>query len=171
MAELTAHEQLLIELVNRARLDPAGEAARYGIDLNDGLAAGTITAAPKQPLAPNPNLATAAQGHSQWMLDNDVFSHTGAGGSDPEDRMRGAGYAFTGWFWYLGTLVPVIGVVQVGSQAMADRYTYVPFVGLFVIVAWGAFDAAWHLGPGHRVFLVSSAFLALLACAVGTWFQ
>ena len=100
MAELTAHEQLLIELVNRARLDPAGEAARYGIDLNQGLAAGTISAAPKQPLAPNPNLATAAQNHSQWMLDNDVFNHTGAGGSDPEDRMRGAGYSFTGsWRW------------------------------------------------------------------------
>ncbi len=100
MAELTAHEQLLLELVNRARLDPAGEAARYGIDLNQGLAAGTISAAPKQVLASNPNLATAAQNHSQWMLDNDVFNHNGAGGSDPEDRMRGAGYSFTGsWRW------------------------------------------------------------------------
>ncbi|HVR66035.1 MAG TPA: CAP domain-containing protein [Verrucomicrobiae bacterium] len=100
MAELTAHEQLLIELINRARLDPAGEAARYGVGLNEGLDAGTITAAPKQPLAPNSNLATAAQNHSQWMLDNDVFNHTGAGGSDPEDRMRGAGYTFTGsWNW------------------------------------------------------------------------
>jgi Flp pilus assembly protein TadD len=43
-----------------------------------------------------------------------------------------------GWLWYLGTLVPVIGLVQVGVQAMADRYTYLPFVGLFVIVAWSA---------------------------------
>ncbi|HSC27663.1 MAG TPA: tetratricopeptide repeat protein [Vicinamibacterales bacterium] len=42
-----------------------------------------------------------------------------------------------GWLWYLGTLVPVIGLVQVGSQRMADRFTYIPFVGLFVIVAWG----------------------------------
>ncbi len=100
MAELTAHEQLLLELVNRARLDPAGEAARYGIDLNQGLAAGTISAAPKQVLAPNPNLATAAQNHSQWMLDNGVFNHTGAGGSDPGDRIRDAGYSFTGsWRW------------------------------------------------------------------------
>lgn len=100
MAELTAHEQLLLELVNRARLDPAGEAVRYGIDLNQGLAAGTITATPKQVLAPNPTLATAAQNHSQWMLDSDVFSHTGEGGSDPDDRMRGAGYSFTGsWRW------------------------------------------------------------------------
>jgi hypothetical protein len=43
-----------------------------------------------------------------------------------------------GWFWYLGMLVPVIGIVQVGAQARADRYTYVPLVGLFVIVAWSA---------------------------------
>lgn len=43
-----------------------------------------------------------------------------------------------GWLWYLGTLVPVIGLVQVGSQAMADRYTYIPLTGLFIIIAWGA---------------------------------
>lgn len=47
-------------------------------------------------------------------------------------------YLIIGWFWYLGTLVPVIGLVQVGSQAMADRYTYFPLIGLFIIVAWGA---------------------------------
>ncbi|HEX6093736.1 MAG TPA: hypothetical protein VFZ07_10315, partial [Dongiaceae bacterium] len=63
MAELTAQEQYLLELINRARLDPAGEAARNGIGLNDGLASGTITADSKQPLASNGNLATAAQGH------------------------------------------------------------------------------------------------------------
>ena len=45
-------------------------------------------------------------------------------------------YAAVGWIWYVGTLVPVIGIVQVGSQAMADRYTYIPLVGLFIIVAW-----------------------------------
>lgn len=45
-----------------------------------------------------------------------------------------------GWLWYVGTLVPVIGLVQVGSQAMADRYTYVPLIGIFVIVAWGSAD-------------------------------
>jgi Tfp pilus assembly protein PilF len=42
-----------------------------------------------------------------------------------------------GWLWYIGTLVPVIGLVQIGAQAMADRYTYVPLIGLFIIVAWG----------------------------------
>jgi tetratricopeptide (TPR) repeat protein len=46
-------------------------------------------------------------------------------------------YLFTGWFWYLGTLVPVIGIIQVGSQAMADRYTYITLTGLFIIIVWG----------------------------------
>ena len=49
-------------------------------------------------------------------------------------------YLAVGWLWYLGTLVPVIGVVQVGAQSMADRYTYVPLIGLFVMIAWGIPD-------------------------------
>ena len=54
-------------------------------------------------------------------------------------------YLLVGWFWYVGTLVPVIGLIQVGRQALADRYTYVPFIGLFIIVAWGVPDllARW----------------------------
>jgi tetratricopeptide (TPR) repeat protein len=54
-------------------------------------------------------------------------------------------YLPVGWFWYLGTLVPVIGLVQVGAQAMADRYTYIPLIGIFVMVAWGAVDLASRL--------------------------
>ena len=46
-------------------------------------------------------------------------------------------YLAVGWLWFAGTLVPVIGIVQVGSQAMADRYTYIPLIGLFVMAAWG----------------------------------
>jgi tetratricopeptide (TPR) repeat protein len=46
-------------------------------------------------------------------------------------------YLATGWFWYLGTLIPVIGIIQVGSHAYADRYTYVPYIGLFLMLAWG----------------------------------
>jgi protein O-mannosyl-transferase len=49
-------------------------------------------------------------------------------------------YLLVGWLWYLGTLVPVIGFVQVGSQAMADRYTYLPLVGIFIMAVWGAKD-------------------------------
>jgi tetratricopeptide (TPR) repeat protein len=51
---------------------------------------------------------------------------------------RRAPYVIVGWLWYLGTLVPVIGIVQVGAQARADRYTYVPLIGLFIAIAWGA---------------------------------
>jgi tetratricopeptide (TPR) repeat protein len=71
-------------------------------------------------------------------------------------------YVTVGWLWYLGTLVPVIGFVQVGYQAMADRYMYIPMIGLFVIVAWGANEllAAW---PARRVILASLASATLLA--------
>jgi len=54
--------------------------------------------------------------------------------------VRQAPYFLVGWLWYMGTLVPVIGLVQVGLQAMADRYTYVPLIGIFVIIAWGVPD-------------------------------
>ncbi len=54
-------------------------------------------------------------------------------------------YLITGWFWYLGTLVPVIGLVQVGVQAMADRYTYIPLIGLFIMIAWGGSDVVSSL--------------------------
>src|ERR1044071_5072542 len=92
----TDYEQYLVELVNRGRADPSAEAARYGIALNEGLAAGTISTAAKQPLAINPYLTDGARTHSQWMIDTDTFSHTGSGGSDPGDRMTAAGYSFTG---------------------------------------------------------------------------
>ncbi|MDI6827717.1 MAG: tetratricopeptide repeat protein, partial [Armatimonadota bacterium] len=55
-------------------------------------------------------------------------------------------YLAVGWFWYLGTLVPVIGIVQVGMQAMADRYTYITLIGLFIIIAWGVPDLIECLG-------------------------
>jgi len=51
--------------------------------------------------------------------------------------VKKAPYLAVGWFWYLGTLVPVIGIIQVGAQAMADRYTYVPLIGIFICMAWG----------------------------------
>ena len=52
-----------------------------------------------------------------------------------------------GWFWFLGTLVPMIGLVQIGVHAMADRYAYIPLLGIFVIVCWGAADLIkrWHV--------------------------
>jgi len=96
----TNDEQYLVELINRGRLDPAAEAQRYNVALNEGLAAGTISTAARQPLAINPNVTDAARGHSQWMIANDVFAHAGSGGSNPGDRITAAGYAFSGsWGW------------------------------------------------------------------------
>lgn len=65
--------------------------------------------------------------------------------------LRSRPYVAVGWLWYLGTLIPVIGLVQAGDQAMADRYSYIPLVGVFVAIAWGLRDAsaAWP-----RVWLV-----------------
>jgi len=79
-------------------------------------------------------------------------------------------YTIVGLFWYLGTLVPVIGLVQVGDQAMADRYTYIPLIGLFIIIAWGVSDllAKWHC---RKIFLGISAVIILSALTVCTFSQ
>lgn len=74
-------------------------------------------------------------------------------------------YVLVGWLWYLGTLVPVIGLVQVGIQSMADRYTYVPSVGLFVIVAWGVPDLLRAL-PHKRVAILAAATAVIVACTI-----
>jgi protein O-mannosyl-transferase len=74
-------------------------------------------------------------------------------------------YVPVGWLWYIGTLVPVIGLVQVGSQAMADRYTYLPLIGLFVILAWGAGDLA-ALGAGRKLVSIVISGFAIAGCFV-----
>lgn len=99
---LNAHEQYILELINRGRLDPSAEAARFGIDLNDGLSAGKIGTGTMQVLAPNANLERAAEGHSAWMLATNTFSHTGSGGSSAFGRIVDAGYEFTGAFQSYG---------------------------------------------------------------------
>jgi tetratricopeptide (TPR) repeat protein len=76
---------------------------------------------------------------------------------------RRAPYVLVGWLWFLGTLVPVIGLVQVGGQSMADRYTYLPSIGLFLIAVWGTSDL---LGSRKHAKLALAAVL-LLALAVG----
>src|SRR5262249_24445850 len=53
-------------------------------------------------------------------------------------RRKASPWLAVGWLWFLGTLVPVVGIVQVGRQALADRYTYVPLVGIFLAVVWSA---------------------------------
>lgn len=94
---LTATEQYLLEMINRGRLDPAAEAARFGVSLNSGLAVGTITTAAKQVLAPNAQLESAATDHSLWMLASDTFSHTGAGGTSPGQRATAKGYSWSSY--------------------------------------------------------------------------
>jgi tetratricopeptide (TPR) repeat protein len=79
-------------------------------------------------------------------------------------------YLAVGWFWYLGTLAPVIGLVQVGSQAMADRYTYIPLIGLFIMIAWGVPSALAGRCRATTAFAIASAVL-LLGCMVATWRQ
>ena len=59
---------------------------------------------------------------------------------------RSRPYIATGWFWYLGTLVPVIGLVQIGAQSHADRYTYIPITGLTILLAWGCRRRRRHDG-------------------------
>jgi tetratricopeptide (TPR) repeat protein len=77
---------------------------------------------------------------------------------------RQAPYLPVGWFWYLGTLVPVIGLVQVGEQAMADRYTYIPSIGFFMVMCWAAPQLLGHW-PLRKPALVITAVVALCACA------
>jgi Flp pilus assembly protein TadD len=76
-------------------------------------------------------------------------------------------YLLIGWLWFLGTLLPVIGIVQVGVQALAERYTYLPFIGLFIAVVWLAADAVQK----HPKFKLAAQLLAvavILACAIKT---
>lgn len=79
-------------------------------------------------------------------------------------------YLLTGWLWYLGTLVPAIGLVQVGDQAMADRYAYLPLIGIFLMIVWGA--AA--LADKKNVSLELRTGLSLMAVAalsLASWRQ
>lgn len=141
--EPTANEQYMLELVNRARMNPEAEVQRNPkvASLNEDLTAGTISSTPKQPLAFNFKLIDSARQHSQWMLTNDVFSHTGSGGSSPGDRMAAAGYSFTGsWTW--------------GENIAWNGTTGTPNVTAMVAQQHeGLFDSA-----GHRVNIMNDAF-------------
>ncbi len=75
-----------------------------------------------------------------------------------------------GWLWYIGTLVPVIGIVQVGSQAHADRYTYIPSIGIFIAVAWCA-RFVYRRRAAWRALLAILGIGSIVACSVLTWRQ
>ncbi len=84
--------------------------------------------------------------------------------------IKKAPYLAVGWFWYLGTLIPVIGLVQVGQQAMADRYAYVPLIGIFIIIAWGLPEllAEWRYKKKVLSLLVGILIPTLM---IITWIQ
>jgi tetratricopeptide (TPR) repeat protein len=75
-----------------------------------------------------------------------------------------------GWFWFLGTLVPAIGLVQVGAQSMADRYTYLPSIGLFVVVVWGAAELC-AARPDRKWLLSLAGGSALTGCVLASFLQ
>ena len=82
-------------------------------------------------------------------------------------QRRRCPFLLTGWLWYLGTLVPVIGLVQVGEQAMADRYTYIPSVGALVVILWGAGELT-RRRRCLRIGLSAALAVALILCLVLT---
>lgn len=138
----TAQEVLVIELINRARFDPAAEATRYGIGLNDGITGTQITTDRKPPVTVNLLLTDAARVHSQWMLDSDIFSHTGANNNSPTDRMITAGYAFTG-SWSNGENIAFGGTTA--SSIDLTQYAFTHHEGLFK-------------SAGHRVNILAAGF-------------
>jgi tetratricopeptide (TPR) repeat protein len=79
-------------------------------------------------------------------------------------------FLLTGWLWFLGMLVPVLGILQVGGQSMADRYTYLPSIGIFIMIAWIPQSLPWRVF--HREFLLASGFtVILLSLSSITWLQ
>jgi len=79
-------------------------------------------------------------------------------------------FLLVGWLWFIGTLVPVIGLVQVGMQQMADHYTYTPLIGLFIIVTWATADifSSWRY---RKIFLSGAATIVLVILSICTIFQ
>ena len=84
--------------------------------------------------------------------------------------IKKAPYFAVGWFWYLGTLIPVIGIVQVGGQAMADRFVYIPQIGIFIIVAWGLPELISKWRYKEKVLSVSAGII-IFTLVITTWEQ
>ncbi len=87
---------------------------------------------------------------------------------------KGFAYWVTGWFWFLGTLVPVLGLVQVGTQAMADRYMYFPSIGVFIIISWGIHQLLETRRLPKGIYIASGITMAVLCLGkteheLGNW--
>jgi Ca2+-binding RTX toxin-like protein len=143
MSTLDAREQLFLEYMNRARMDPLGEAARLGLSsLNSGLSAGTISSTPKQVLAPNSKLESSSTAHSSEMITRDYFSHTGHNGSNPGARMASATYGTVGSFGW-GENIAWSG--STGSFSITESVIAAQHKSLF-------------LSAGHRVNILNNSF-------------
>ncbi len=136
-------DQYMLELINWSRANPQDAADSYlDGDLNEGLSPGTITATPKQPLAFDPSLNAAAFDHTQDMIANNYFSHTGSDGSSSHGRMTSAGYPFSG-AWGSGENLAARGPFDSASAAAASQL----FADLFI-------DSTID-GRGHRLILMN----------------
>jgi tetratricopeptide (TPR) repeat protein len=171
--------RLLLEKVPLFLLSAGSSAVTYLVQRQEG-AMGLLG-----DLAPGARLANAAVGYAAylgktlWPARLAVFYPLPEGGY-PAWRVAAAGlllaaltllalrrtrvrpWLAAGWLWFLGTLVPVIGLVQVGAQATADRYTYLPLIGLFVAAAWGAGAAARRLRLGGPAAAAAVVLLGVL---------
>jgi uncharacterized protein YkwD len=139
----TPEEQAHLEAINRARLNPAAEAARLGIDLNEGLSDGTISDAPVQPLTFNAGLLRAAYLHSKDMIISQYYSHNSLDGKAPSDRIQEAGYQY---------LACGENIAYSGSTAPMDEYETI----------LGFHDALFLdegvEGRGHRISILNGEY-------------
>jgi hypothetical protein len=144
---LSAAEQLFLEQVNRARLDPLAEAARFGIALNEGLAPGTLDGSfSRQPLAANDFLTLAARGHSaDYQTGGVVGGHTGSDGSSPADRAERAGYGSR----FVGENLGFMAATNPGGTGPAFSAAQAMTVGHGLTNSRGHHEALF-LSPGHR---------------------
>ncbi len=142
---ITAESQLMVELINRARANPLAEAARLGVGLNEGLAPGTISSAPSQPLAVNQQLINAINAHLNYLFSNNVgLSHIGAGGSSLGGRASAAGYPWT-------ALAENLAIIN-RQPGYNDSTGGVNFLHELLFV-----DAGYP-GRGHRVNLLNGVY-------------
>lgn len=141
----SAYEQYMLELVNRGRANPAAEAARLGVQLNEGVTGTQISTAAKQPLVMNSFLTGSARDHVTWLRVNDLFQHEGINGSNPQQRMAASGYPFGSTFGYAENLGLTLG----SSLGDLSERTETLYKNLFV-------DAN-VAGRGHRTTLLNNA--------------
>ena len=142
----STYEQYMIELINRARADPAAEASRLGVELNEGLSAGTISTAAKQPLAPLDGLTGAARDHASWLRVNGKFQHEGENGTTPTQRILASNFAARG-SWGTGENLGVVMGTSLGDVA-----------GRIDTIHKNLFVDRGIAGRGHRVNLLGADF-------------